>query len=58
MTFSDGTPLTVDDVIFSMYVLSDPTYDGSSTFFALPIVGMEEYRSGMDTLGNLIVARS
>ncbi|MBQ6608702.1 MAG: ABC transporter substrate-binding protein, partial [Firmicutes bacterium] len=56
MTFSDGTPLTVDDVIFSMYVLSDPTYDGSSTFFALPIVGMEEYRSGMDTLGNLIVA--
>ena len=48
MTFSDGTPLTVDDVIFSMYVLSDPTYDGSSTFFALPIVGMEEYRSGAD----------
>ena len=56
ITFSDGEPLTVDDVIFSMYVLSDPTYDGSSTFFALPIVGMEEYRSGMDTLGNLIVA--
>ena len=55
MTFSDGTPLTADDVIFSMYVLSDPTYDGSSTFFALPIVGMEEYRSGMDSLGNLIV---
>ena len=56
MTFSDGSALTADDVIFSMYVLSDPTYDGSSTFFALPIVGMEEYRSGMDTLGNLIAA--
>ena len=56
MTFSDGEPLTADDVIFSMYVLSDPTYDGSSTFFALPIKGMEEYRSGMDTLANLIVA--
>ena len=27
--FSDGTPMTIDDVIFSMYVLSDPTYDGS-----------------------------
>ena len=54
--FSDGEKLTVDDVIFSMYVLSDPTYDGSSTFFAVPIKGMEEYRSGMDTLFNLIVA--
>ncbi|MBQ9516421.1 MAG: ABC transporter substrate-binding protein, partial [Ruminococcus sp.] len=40
--------------IFSMYVLSDPTYDGNSTFFAVPIKGMEEYRSGMDTLLNLI----
>lgn len=49
MTFSDGEPLTADDVIFSMYVLSDPTYDGSSTFFAQPIKGMEAYRSGMDT---------
>ncbi len=45
--FSDGQALTADDVIFSMYVLSDPTYDGSSTFHALPILGMEEYRSGV-----------
>lgn len=52
--FSDGKALTVDDVIFNMYVLSDPVYDGSSTFFALPIKGMQEYRSGMDTRGNLI----
>lgn len=56
MKFSDGEKLTVDDVIFNMYVLSDPAYDGSSTFFALPIKGMEEYRSGMDTLFNLISA--
>jgi len=54
--FSDGEALTVDDVIFSMYVLSDPTYDGSSTFFALPIKGMEEYRAGMDTMFNLMLA--
>ena len=54
--FSDGEKLTVDDVIFSMYVLSDPTYDGSATFFALPIKGMEEYRAGMDTMFNLIAA--
>ena len=56
IVFSDGTPMTIDDVIFSMYVLSDPTYDGSSTFYAVPIEGMEEYRSGMDLLLNLIVA--
>ena len=54
--FSDGTPMTADDVIFTLYVLSDPTYTGSSTFYAQPILGMEEYRSGMDTLFNLLVA--
>ena len=52
--FSDGKPLSVDDVIFSMYVLSDPTYDGSSTFFAIPIKGMEDYRAGMAPLYQLL----
>lgn len=56
ITFSDGTPMTIDDVIFSMYVLCDPTYDGSSTLYAQPIEGMTEYRSGMDTRQNLILA--
>ena len=56
IVFSDGTPMTIDDVIFSMYVLSDPTYDGSSTFYSVPIEGMEEYRSGMELLINLICA--
>lgn len=54
--FSDGTTADIDDVIFGMYVLCDPTYDGSSTLYALPIEGMTEYRSGMDLLVNLIVA--
>lgn len=54
--FSDGEPLTADDVIFSMYVLADPTYDGAATFYTLPIKGMEDYRSGMDSLGNIILA--
>ena len=54
IVFSDGEPMTIDDVIFSMYVLCDPTYDGSSTLFAQPITGMAEYRSGIDTLLNLI----
>ena len=54
--FSDGSALTIDDVIFSLYVLSDPTYDGSSTFYAQPIEGMAEYRAGMDSRMNLIYA--
>ena len=54
LKFSDGTPITIDDVIFTMYVYADPTYDGSTTFFALPIKGMKEYRAGMDTWLNLL----
>ena len=33
LKFSDGEPLTIDDVIFSMYVLCDPTYEGNSTLY-------------------------
>ena len=53
--FSDGVELTADDVIFSYYVFLDPSYDGSGSVYALPIVGLEEYRSGSDTLFNLLV---
>ena len=56
ITFSDGEPMTIDDVIFSMYVLSDPLYDGSSTFYGLPIEGMTEYRTGMSKLSDLLDA--
>lgn len=54
IVFSDGEPANIDDVIFSIYVECDPTYDGSSTLYALPIEGMEEYRSGMESRGNKI----
>ena len=53
--FSDGEELTADDVIFSYYVYIDPSYDGSSSTYALPIKGLAEYRSGSDTLFNLLV---
>ncbi|MBQ9620904.1 MAG: hypothetical protein IJR41_03080, partial [Atopobiaceae bacterium] len=53
---SDGEPCTIDDAIFNMYVVCDPTYDGSSTLFSMPIEGMEAFRSGMASLYNLIVA--
>ena len=54
IVFSDGEPANIDDVIFGIYVLSDPTYDGSSTIYALPIEGMEDYRSGMQSRGSKI----
>lgn len=54
LEFSDGTPMDIDDVIFSLYVYCDPTYDGSTTLYSQPIVGLEEYRSGMSVLSTLI----
>lgn len=45
VVFSDGTPLTADDAIFSMYVFCDPSYVGSTTLNALPIVGLQNYRT-------------
>ena len=56
VNFSDGVEMTIDDVIFSYYVLLDPAYDGVSTLYSLPIKGLEEYRSGMETIQNLILA--
>lgn len=44
LTFSDGQPMSAKDVLFSMYVLSDPMYDGSSTFYTMNIQGINEYR--------------
>ena len=52
--FSDSEQLTADDVIFTMYVLADPAYDGPSTFSSLPIVGMTDYRAGMFVLSEMI----
>ena len=45
LVFSDGTALTIDDVIFTMYALSDPTYTGSSTLYSTKIKGMKSYRT-------------
>lgn len=56
ITFSDDEKLTADDIIFTMYVLSDPTYDGSSTLYSAPIKGMDAYRSGMQSRISLMIA--
>lgn len=55
IVFSDGEPATIDDVIFGIYVYLDPTYDGNATMYSLPIQGLEEYRTGMSMLYQLLL---
>ena len=54
IVFSDGTPATIDDVIFGIYVMADPSYDGSSTVYALPIEGMADYYNSQQYLYKLL----
>ena len=53
--FTDGTTADIDDVIFGMYVLLDPTYDGNATLYSTAIEGIEAYRSGMEPLYSLLI---
>ncbi|OOB79723.1 MAG: hypothetical protein BEN18_03320 [Epulopiscium sp. Nuni2H_MBin001] len=46
LLFSDGEPITADDVIFSYLVQLDPTYDGMATLSTLSILGLDEYING------------
>lgn len=43
--FSDGHPLTMEDVLFNYYVYLDPVYTGSSTLYSTDILGLAEYRT-------------
>jgi len=43
--FSDGETMTADDIIFSYYVYCDPSYNGASTLYSTPIVGIKNYRT-------------
>ncbi len=49
--FSDGKPLTINDVLFNMYVYLDPVYTGSSTMYSTDIVGLRDYRTQTLTSG-------
>ncbi len=44
--FSDGSPLTAEDVAFTWTLLHDKTYDGDSQIPALKIKGGEAYKAG------------
>lgn len=43
--FSNGSALTIKDVLFNLYVYLDPVYTGSSTIYSTEIVGLKEYRT-------------
>lgn len=44
--FTNGETLTVDDVLFNIYVLVDPSYSGASTLYSVPIKGLAAYQAG------------
>ena len=45
LKFSNGSPLTMRDVLFNLYVYLDPAYYGSSTIYSTDIIGLQEYRT-------------
>ena len=53
--FSDGTPLTAKDVIFSMYVYADINYGGWSDFCTSAVDGLVNYQYGNENAENVTV---
>ncbi len=43
--FSNGSYLTMKDVLFNLYVYLDPAYTGSATMYSTDIVGLKAYRT-------------
>ena len=43
LKFSDGSDLTIDDVIFTWKLMADPYYTGRYSLAEVPVVGMQEY---------------
>ncbi|MBE6763408.1 MAG: hypothetical protein E7553_03500 [Ruminococcaceae bacterium] len=61
--FSDGHPLTMEDVLFNYYVYLDPVYTGSNTLYSTDILGLSEYRtqtvgSASDDSNDLIASQA
>ncbi len=50
--FSDGVDLTIDDVLFNLYVYLDPMYSGSSTIYSVDIQGLKAYRNNDSSLSD------
>ena len=46
LRFSDGTPVDIDDLIFTYYVYLDPSYTGPVSLDTSAIAGLRDYRTG------------
>lgn len=51
--FSDGEEANADDIIFYMYVLLDPYYDGASSLSSVNVKGYLEYRYNNSAAGTV-----
>ncbi|MGN8769827.1 ABC transporter substrate-binding protein [Paenibacillus barengoltzii] len=59
LKFSDGSPMTADDVAFTWTLLHDKAYDGDSQIPTLHIVGGEAYKEGKaDSISGITVKDS
>ena len=52
LKFSDGKPLTMNDIMFNLYVYLDPAYAGSSTMYSTKIDGLQRYRTQSNISGD------
>ena len=50
--YSDGAPLTMEDVLFNLYVYLDPVYTGSATMYSTDIKGLTAYRTQTPNAGS------
>jgi len=54
--FSDGTPLTAEDVQFTYECVAHPEYDGSRGYWVSDIVGVDEFKAGTaDEISGIVV---
>ena len=51
LKFSDGSDLTIKDVLFNFYVYLDPAYTGSNTMYSVDIQGLAAYQDNNAALG-------
>ncbi|WP_426940435.1 ABC transporter substrate-binding protein [Bacillus mycoides] len=49
LKFSDSSPLTADDVVFTLTLLHDPTYSGATDISQTAIKGGQAYKEGKAT---------
>ncbi|MGD9941062.1 MAG: ABC transporter substrate-binding protein [Clostridia bacterium] len=56
LVFSDGTPVTADDVVFTYQVLADPSYTGRYGSAVVDMKGYDDYFNGKTTTFEGVVA--